>query len=546
MRYFFTIGIKVFFLVFLMLLVHGVQAKASDAPIYYENFASVGSGPNYPSPAANSKGEYFVLYPGVCSQYQGYKAYIAKYDNDFNAIKSWSISCPRCVLCSWDKQWKFTEITIDQSDNVWVSGYMGWWGQKNFIKFDSEGNYLGYIIVRDGKILHSAVDRQFVFDQSDNLYFISYTYDGANAAATLYKIDAQTGAIIKEWSVPSGKHNVHSGMAINSKGELFWGSWEDSGIYTFNPQTEQSGFFADAGDVAGLSMDAKDNLYAVTYGSGGDVRGYILMFDDGGNYIGAKGLRYDKLCDDFHGFGITTFLDEIVVTGKLHNPSNSGVIVKYTSDIENSKEYLYPCYSPPDTVPPTTTLTLEGTIGTNNWYVSNTQVTLTAMDNEGGSGVKIIEYSVDGTTWTTYTSPLTISNEGVTDIYYRSRDNAGNVETTKSGYIRIDKTVPIISTLTVTPGILWPPNHKMVDVRIDGLVTEETSGIASIVITVTDEYGIYHITVPNFGSTIQLEAWRDGTDKDGRVYTITAVATDTAGNQSTATTEVIVPHDMGE
>ncbi|MBI4691104.1 MAG: hypothetical protein HY754_12695 [Nitrospirae bacterium] len=93
---------------------------------------------------------------------------------------------------------------------------------------------------------------------------------------------------------------------------------------------------------------------------------------------------------------------------------------------------------------------------------------------------------------------------------------------------------------------LWPPNHKMVDVTIDGSATDNISGIESVEIKVTDEYGIYNMTVPGFGSTIQLEAWREGTDEDGRTYNITAAATDNAGNKSTAvTTQVIIPHDMG-
>jgi hypothetical protein len=86
----------------------------------------------------------------------------------------------------------------------------------------------------------------------------------------------------------------------------------------------------------------------------------------------------------------------------------------------------------------------------------------------------------------------------------------------------------------------------MVNVVINGSALDNESGIASVVITVHDEYDVYNMTVPGFGSTIQLEAWRKGTDKDGRVYTITAVATDKAGNKSTAVTEVIVPHDMGK
>lgn len=115
-------------------------------------------------------------------------------------------------------------------------------------------------------------------------------------------------------------------------------------------------------------------------------------------------------------------------------------------------------------------------------------------------------------------------------------------------YIRVtspDETPPTV-TVSATPSILWPPNHRLVNVTIDGSAVDRGSGVASVEITVADEYGQYNMTVPGFGSTIQLEASRDGNDRNGRVYTITAVATDQAGNSSTATTTVIVPHDMGK
>jgi YVTN family beta-propeller protein len=104
-------------------------------------------------------------------------------------------------------------------------------------------------------------------------------------------------------------------------------------------------------------------------------------------------------------------------------------------------------------------------------------------------------------------------------------------------------TTPPTVTVSASPNVLWPPDHRMVKIKIDGSATDDGSGIASVVITVTDEYGVYNMTVPGFGSAIRLKASRKGSDKDGRVYTITAVATNNAGSQSTATTTVIVPHD---
>jgi hypothetical protein len=86
----------------------------------------------------------------------------------------------------------------------------------------------------------------------------------------------------------------------------------------------------------------------------------------------------------------------------------------------------------------------------------------------------------------------------------------------------------------------------LVDVSINGSATDSGSGVASTVVTVSDEYGIYNMTGLSLGDVIKLEASREGADGDGRQYTITAVTTDNAGNQSTATTTVLVPHDMDE
>ncbi|MCL6431195.1 MAG: right-handed parallel beta-helix repeat-containing protein [Anaerolineae bacterium] len=81
-----------------------------------------------------------------------------------------------------------------------------------------------------------------------------------------------------------------------------------------------------------------------------------------------------------------------------------------------------------DTVPPVTTVSFAGTAGNNGWYLSDVQVTLTAEDNPGGSGVDSIAYSFDGVNWLPYTAPFTVEKEGVTTLYYRATDKAGNVE----------------------------------------------------------------------------------------------------------------------
>jgi len=80
------------------------------------------------------------------------------------------------------------------------------------------------------------------------------------------------------------------------------------------------------------------------------------------------------------------------------------------------------------------------------WQSSPVTVTLTA--NDGGSGVNVTEYSVDGNpTYTTGTSvsipaPADGSNDGAHTIAYFSVDNAGNIESIKSTTVLIDATPP--------------------------------------------------------------------------------------------------------
>ncbi|MEI8104167.1 MAG: alpha/beta hydrolase, partial [Candidatus Moraniibacteriota bacterium] len=73
-----------------------------------------------------------------------------------------------------------------------------------------------------------------------------------------------------------------------------------------------------------------------------------------------------------------------------------------------------------DTIVPTTTPNITGTQGSNNWYTSDVTVTLTATDNENGSGVDTTQYSLNnGTTWNAYTQPIEVTQEGITKIQYR-------------------------------------------------------------------------------------------------------------------------------
>jgi peptidoglycan/xylan/chitin deacetylase (PgdA/CDA1 family) len=84
----------------------------------------------------------------------------------------------------------------------------------------------------------------------------------------------------------------------------------------------------------------------------------------------------------------------------------------------------------PDTTPPTTAITCDGTACASTNYNGGVMVSLTATDNVGGSGVDKTYYTLDGsdptTSSTVYTAPFMLA--GDTTVKFFSTDQAGNSE----------------------------------------------------------------------------------------------------------------------
>ncbi len=113
---------------------------------------------------------------------------------------------------------------------------------------------------------------------------------------------------------------------------------------------------------------------------------------------------------------------------------------------------------------------------------------------------------------------------------------------------------PSLEIASFGPEILWPPNHKMWEVAVSGrVILKEGCSLLEVGYHINDEYGIYtsmgQLNVASNGSFtayISLEPWRNGTDKDGRHYTVTLFAEDIAGIGSSAPLNVLVPHDQSK
>jgi len=130
-------------------------------------------------------------------------------------------------------------------------------------------------------------------------------------------------------------------------------------------------------------------------------------------------------------------------------------------------------------------------------------------------------------------------------------DKAGAFDTNEVTIIVQDTTPPDF-TLSVTPTMLWPANHKMVLITptwtaID--ICDESPEVSLVSITMNegdeakgDGHTAGDIQIGDDGS-IRLRAERSGTGS-GRIYTITYQAVDDSGNAAVARATVTVPHDQ--
>lgn len=159
---------------------------------------------------------------------------------------------------------------------------------------------------------------------------------------------------------------------------------------------------------------------------------------------------------------------EVINFATIYFPSvpqatrTNGAVNRITTTIDNT---------PPATIVTPTSLPQGG------WNNSAVTISLTASDNEGGSGVAKIEYSLDETNWVTYTAPFDIINEGSTKVYYKSTDRAGNVEEVKFIEIKIDSTPPEIFVTTPAQGTDYILNAQFF---ADWQATDTLSGISSL------------------------------------------------------------------
>lgn len=139
---------------------------------------------------------------------------------------------------------------------------------------------------------------------------------------------------------------------------------------------------------------------------------------------------------------------------------------------------------------------------------------------------------------------------GETKVVCTATDNSGNGASC-SFIVTVGDTLPPDFQLSVTPSVLWPPNHKMVRITPSWTVSDicdESPDVSLVSISSSesnngkgDGHTNSDIRVDEDGS-IYLRAERSGKGA-GRVYSIIYQAVDNSGNSTQQSAIVTVPHN---
>ncbi|MEU4393607.1 polysaccharide deacetylase family protein [Kribbella sp. NPDC023855] len=183
--------------------------------------------------------------------------------------------------------------------------------------------------------------------------------------------------------------------------------------------------------------------------------------------------------------------------------------------------------SPPPAGAPVTSITCSGAPCSSGWYRSTSvNVALSASDPDG-SAVASTRYTTDGSDPTTsatasnYAGPFAVTS--TTTVRYYSTDVDGHAETVKSQLIQLDATAPTVTMTSPQPNTSY---RRRTAIPLAATAGDAGSGVTRVVFRDGATTLATDTTAPYSYS------WNSG-NRTGS-HTLTAVATDTAGNTTTS------------
>ncbi|MBZ5639920.1 MAG: hypothetical protein LAO51_14330 [Acidobacteriia bacterium] len=194
----------------------------------------------------------------------------------------------------------------------------------------------------------------------------------------------------------------------------------------------------------------------------------------------------------------------------------------------------------------------------------NIRVECTGPDGVAASDPQLSSFFADVGAHDVCYPSLQLSNDappvfglgGPTLVTFTATDGSGHVARCQASVTVQDTTPPAVSA-AASPTVLWPPNHQMVHVEAMVAATDMCGPTSVVLSSVTsseladaprngdgntaqDVQGAA-VGTPDFDFDLRAERAPSG---PGRTYTIVYTATDAAGNKTSATAYVRVPHDQ--
>jgi hypothetical protein len=242
----------------------------------------------------------------------------------------------------------------------------------------------------------------------------------------------------------------------------------------------------------------------------------------------------------------------VYATTPAQFPTNSFENMNYFRDV-----FFVPSNSVADKLPPVTTATPLPMPNQNGWNHTEVLLSFSAQDNPGGSGVKDIQFSLSGAqnavmrTVPGNFATTFISGEGTTVVTYFATDRDGNREAPKTLAIRIDEKPPLIFGMPSPGCALRPPDHQLMSVAVV-FAMDPLSGLSrgsfKVAATSNQPSGKTEpdvVITPLGDRAFRVLLRAEHSNLEERIYTITATATDLAGNSTSKTSTCVVPRDSG-
>ena len=478
-------------------------------------------------------------------QYSNWEVYYKKLDNNGNTLID-DVRLTNAPYYSGS-----SDITMDKYDNVYISWsdlrnineWPGYWPTEGyFSKLDKNGN-----ILIDNKRLtydfNNTGTPHLVVDSDGNIHMIHYKYDyisGPNNRRVFYtKLDNDGNILIPNTQIgPIQSAGPEVAIDSNDNLHISWAGTTDGvegDVWTT--------YYKKLDKFGATLIDHKElcpgNTVSIALGPGDTVHISSIAF--------GNSLYYYKL--DSNGEILYNNNGDPITTAPSSNTnvhpklidvdSSRKVYIVWSKMVDSNSEVfclIQAFNQPPVAVCKDVLMSAD----------ENCRVFITPGDVDGGSydpdeGDEI-ELSIDNA------GPF---STGIHYVTLTVTDEEGESSSCQAMVNVYDTTPPVIETLSANPDILWPPNHKMVPVTLTVSASDNCEGVVnSQITTVSSNEPIDGLgdgdTSPDWEITgdlsVNLRAERSGTGT-GRIYTITVMCTDAAGNSSEGTVTVIVPHN---